>query len=194
MIQKFEDMIRDKKTLELSGIHKVLEQNSWIFEERFGVFTSNRQLRTIAKLLGTKYEKPNGAKRPDIILKSLLDTEFLIVELKKPGLPIGLPETQQVLQYKTDLKSHFPEKQNVSCFLIGSKFDDYSLEQFPKGNTQNLRLMTLDQVILEAKIRLEWISKNIKEEYEVLAQEMDSPFAEMEALRIAEDLSITIEN
>lgn len=185
MLNKFSQIISDDTSDELHDLHAILEKNPWIFEEKFSIFTSNRQLRTIAQQLQSN-RTVTSQKRPDLILKTN-SKDFLLVELKKPGLRVGVDEATQTLKYQNELKKMHPNMRDMDSYLIGHEFDEEALEIYPEGNSQRIHLLSLSELLSSAQERLNWLHTNLQEESEGLLSSNQSEFA-------AEEIGVTMQD
>lgn len=172
-LHKFSELIRDDATLELQHIHRVLENNTWLLDERYDLYFSNKSLRKIAKEIGGTVDEKHERQRPDLILKENSSREFLIVELKRPSKTIDMVDVSQILGYKTLLKGLFPNMGDLDLYLIGRQFDPTVLDNYPINNTQRLRLLSLDEVVQAAHHRLNWLAKQISEQLEEDSDQAD---------------------
>lgn len=80
-----------------------------------------------------------------------------IVELKKPGIPLGLNEVNQAWKYVTELlnKGLLKNYSRVNCFVLGSELVPYETEKTTKmdGNVV-IQPLDYDTIVRRAKSRL----------------------------------------
>ena len=105
-----------KRLKERSQLHKMLEDNIWIFGEEYTLSVSDRSLTTVLRkhqdLLGetTIIDRPvkpisRGSGIVDLMLSRTLrrhrtgDLEHLVVELKRPSVKIGQTQISQLENY-----------------------------------------------------------------------------------------------
>lgn len=105
-----------KKVHERSELHRILENETWVFGEEFGLTASDQTLTTVlkehVKLLGREDLAPteevkdaNGHRRVlDMLLARQVPNarkkhEHLVVELKAPGVVLGNDEITQIKNY-----------------------------------------------------------------------------------------------
>ena len=110
------DLDLKKQLKERSQLHKILEENTWIFGEQFALTLSDRSLsEVLAKHTGSKRKRKSGGSEVlrsdgrrgivDLFLTRDVPTPrteervYLIVELKAPSVKIGSKETAQVRSY-----------------------------------------------------------------------------------------------
>lgn len=180
VLQRFSDFVENDKTLELAHIHSVLESNTWILDERYDLFISNQSLKTTIEKLGGQIVGKQRKKRPDLILKRGR-RDFLLIELKRPKEVIDLSHAAQVLQYRAAILKEFPEMRDLDIYLVGREFDESVRINYPEGNVQRLRLLSLKEIVQAAYDRLRWLSDELKNQYEytpelsqVLSEQLES--------------------
>lgn len=171
ILDTFSVLVNEKETPELQGIHSILESNTWILDDRYSLFTSNRGIRTILKKLAIKYEGNQGRKRPDLILKRDRE-DFVLIELKAPDIEITMQDITQVLEYQNELQKQMPEMRDCDLYVIGKDYDEITRKQYPEGNPQKVHLLSLNMISQRAEDRLKWLSKNLKEEYDIIEEDM----------------------
>jgi hypothetical protein len=178
ILEVFEEIINDKKTLELKGTHAFLADNMWIIDERYEWFISNKSLSTISeKILNEKYKGENKAKRPDLFLKmqeSLsMRNEFLILELKKPGQKITYEDAGQGNRYANVINHTYTKQAFFNVYIVGSEYE----EGIPReSNADSVRtiMMSYQEIVQEARARMMYIEKNLKENEKEIEQELYS--------------------
>lgn len=168
VLGRFADVINDDDALELQDIHKLIESNTWLLDDRYSLFASNQGLRNIIEKLQHKYEGRNGRKRPDLILKRNRD-DFVLVELKAPDVKVTMVEVEQALEYKSDIAEHHPEARQMDVYVVGRRFNKVVTEQYFEGNPQRVHALSLGAIFQQANDRISWLSKNLEEEYEFAA-------------------------
>lgn len=172
VLERFSDLVEDDNSLELSHIHSALESNTWILEERFDLFMSNQSLKSTVEKLGGVITTDNRNKRPDLILKRGVK-DFLLIELKRPKEIIDLSHAAQVLEYKAELQSIFPEMRDLDIYLVGRQYKESVRSSYPEGNSQKLHLVSLKEIVQSAHDRLKWLSEQLKEQYEDTPEILD---------------------
>lgn len=112
------DPIGRDKTLERRHLHKIVAEHTWLFGEEFNLTVSDRSLNAVLRRhldlnrIEILDEKPvvreDGSEGiVDLMLSRIVpqphqdQNEHLIVELKRPKVPIGSAEAQQVKDYAT---------------------------------------------------------------------------------------------
>ena len=171
ILDKFSLLVNEREAPELQGIHSILESNTWILDDRYSLFTSNKGIRTILSKLSLKYEGKKGRKRPDLILKRDRE-DFVLIELKAPDVLITMEDVMQILEYQNELQKQFPEMRDCDLYVIGKDYDEISRRHYPGGNPQKVHLLSLNMISQRAEDRLKWLSKNLKEEYDSIEEDM----------------------
>jgi hypothetical protein len=113
----FDPIVRGK-TLERRHLHKIVAEHTWLFGEEFNLTVSDRSLNAVLRRhldlsrIEILDEKPvvreDGSEGiVDLMLSRVVpqqrqdQNEHLIVELKRPKVPIGSSEATQVKDYAT---------------------------------------------------------------------------------------------
>ena len=114
-----DSLLFDKETkkifLERDQLHKILEQEAWIFHEEFGLAGSEKRLEEVLNIhlekLGMREDKPvpvmaEGGKtcRIDLMLQKAIqpragEYDYLVVELKRPSQKINSAVLGQIKSY-----------------------------------------------------------------------------------------------
>lgn len=142
-IQALKNMVHGdlaKIVKERSQLHKVIEKEAWIFGEQYNLMTSDKSFNTTIEGIRTNikdfcgdYEVEGGERISDLFFtqKTFIGAEphALIVELKRPKVPIGKKETQQIKDYYDIVKDR-PEFANwrISLVLVSTDIEDNILQ------------------------------------------------------------------
>ena len=142
LIAEMQRLVDDTKTDEVQQLQPLFEKSLWMLGAEFETieYTSNKGMtKVIQNLLGV--EGKGSLKRPDFVLRTEASTGFytrpkfdeieheeigierlLILELKKPGLPIKDAEKDQPYKYYRELieKGAISEDTKVSAFVFGT--------------------------------------------------------------------------
>ncbi len=111
-----------KSVKERRHLHKIMEQETWLFGEQFSLGTSDERLDKVLQyhlhLLGhgedtlSAPDDPDEFVRiPDLVLGRQFITgsgdryEHLVVELKRPTVKLGNTEMQQIIEYASTIAS-----------------------------------------------------------------------------------------
>jgi hypothetical protein len=166
-------------------LHAMLERESWVFGEEYSLAASEVTLTTLLKRHLPKLRpdediievKSTTGKslRIDMLLGCEIGTgskenkEFLVVELKRPNVVIGLKEQNQIQEYAHAVSEdpQFDKKNTKWIFILVSRdlhpIIERSVNQdhLPPGYFQvdsNLKIgaMTWGQIITRSRSRLQW--------------------------------------
>ncbi|MDD3976493.1 MAG: hypothetical protein PHN22_05005 [Candidatus ainarchaeum sp.] len=151
-IELFEQLILDDKTYEIKGdgsIHRTLENNLWLLDEKYWLVQSNKSLR---KLIGDdilKKDKSHSSKRPDFVCSDF-QNKLIIVEIKRPSIELKEEELSQIELYARIAKKH-TNKKIIDCYLIGNKISDEvkDILEFRRG----IKIMTYSDLLSDCKFR-----------------------------------------
>ncbi|MBT2188446.1 ATP-binding protein [Sphingobium nicotianae] len=142
LIHELHDKLRDERADEVRELQPLIERSLWVFGPEFESieFTSNQGMSTvIKKLLGGSVQ--GSGNRPDFVIMpdgsvglftrpayddshELVGVDHLVVvELKRPGIPIGMDQKNQAWKYVVELQTHglIDDSTRVTCFVMGSK-------------------------------------------------------------------------
>lgn len=181
ILTHFNKIINNKKTLELQELHRVLENNVWIIDDKYSLFTSNQSLSTIAKKLGKEYIGGKSRNRPDLILKRDRN-DIILIELKAPNVQVKMAEVTQTLEYRTEIKKLCPDANDFFIFVVGKSYDETSRDTFKPGNDQKVNLLSLDSLLQDAEARLRWLAEAFELQYLEFKNQYDEDLRKVEAL------------
>lgn len=176
LLDELRERVLEKKTREVQDLQPLFHQGLWIFGPEFETieFTSNEGMTKVIQnlfksdLTGTR-NRPDFAILPDGTVGSYCYHQYddqgaevgidrlVIVELKKPDVPISTDEKAQCWRYVSELmkKGLIGRDTKVTCFVLGSEVDPF--ERDPrKENNDRCIIQPLDYqvVIARAKSRL----------------------------------------
>lgn len=182
VIDDLEVKTADKSTDELHDLQPLFERGLWIFGPEFESlsFTSNRRMSTVlTEIFGL--EVAGSQNRPDFIvlpdgsislyaLPQFTDfeesgtAEVVIVELKKPGVKVGIKEKVQCQKYAIELlkRGAIQQSTRVRCFLLGREIDPYQTNELNDGNI-SIRPFTFQTIINRAKARTLNLYEKVKD-------------------------------
>ncbi len=149
-IDFFKKIAKDPKTYEIRGkdsIHRFLENNMWILDERYWLMHSNEQLRTI---VGEEIEK-DPLKRPDFVCGQI-GNKLIIVELKRPSHELKVSDYTQLENYLKIIERHFTSYSDYEGYLVGHKISQ-DLAQTIKYRSPKLKAKTYTDFIADAENR-----------------------------------------
>lgn len=158
-LDSFDELICNPNTTELQ-IHKVIEQNLWIFGTQYNLISSNKTNKTIIEeYLGKKNRGTREYKRPDLLLCNKYGGDYLLMEFKRPNIPLSRKTELQAQEYRDDIKPYLSTDRKIEILIIGGKIDRDIL-----GNDSAplLNKMTFKHITSQARDEINWLIENIK--------------------------------
>lgn len=175
LLKQIQEKVLDPATDEVQELQPLFEQGLWIFGPEFETieFTSNRGMTTVIQQLfgqddlGSR-RRPDFAVLPDGSsgLYSYPSYDYqggesgvarlVIVELKRPGVTVGLGEKNQAWKYAKELmrRGHISQATSVTCFVLGSALAPNEEQESRHGPNVVVQPMLFDTVVQRAKSRL----------------------------------------
>lgn len=163
ILEEFEILVNSLDTLEFPDIHKLIENNLWLLDDNYRLYSSNKSLRTILEKEIEKKFKEHERERPDLICKTLLD-KVVIIELKRPGDLVIPSHFTQLTLYQNIIKQHSPVYKIIECYLIGSRYDE--AVRNPDYEKIGIYLKSYSEVVQGAKERYREILEILNSEEE----------------------------
>lgn len=147
LIIQMENLVRIESVDELHQLQPLFDRGLWILGYEYDSldFSSNRELSTVLRRLFNEKDVRRIRNRPDFVaipsesslsiysrddIGSPGDNQVVgyqsvvILELKRPGIPISHRETDQARYYAREIKKSVPSKTNISCYVLGSEVDE----------------------------------------------------------------------
>ncbi|MDD5092797.1 MAG: ATP-binding protein [Dehalococcoidia bacterium] len=176
LIDDLRNKVSSKMTDEVHELQPLFHKGLWIFGPEFETieFTSNEGMTTVIQRLFQSPQK-GSRKRPDFVIipdgtvglysypkydrsgGEIGIDRLVVVELKKPGIPISTDEKQQSWEYVKELygKGLLQGHSLVTCFVVGSEVDPIEAEERSEKNDR-VRIIPLDYntVLERAKSRV----------------------------------------
>lgn len=149
-ISFFRKIALDNKTYEIRGensIHRFLERNMWLLDERYWLMHSNESLR---KIVGEKIEK-DPQKRPDFVCGQI-DKKIIIIELKRPKHELVVDDLNQLENYLKIIENHFTDHSGFEGYLIG-KTISADLGMTKKYRSDKFKIRTFTDFITDVEKR-----------------------------------------
>lgn len=157
----FEKLILNEKASE-ADVHKSLEKNLWLLNEKFSLMASNVSLNRISNdYLNKKYKDDRKSKRPDLVLCQDYKDDILLIELKEPNKVIGRDEQGQAEKYRDDLNTMFPNS-HITVLVIGKSLNP---KMSTKYGNETIILDSYRSLISKARNRMNWLVKELKGHY-----------------------------
>ena len=101
-----------------SKVHELFDKNIWLCGKDYEIIQSNKSLANY--LDKNVREDPELKKRPDLIVKSIPNTQdVILIELKAPGVKLTAEDIGQVLSYRALIEQNQPSTKKIHCFLFG---------------------------------------------------------------------------
>lgn len=99
-------------------VHDLFDNHPWLCGKAYEIVRSNESL---ARYLDANVrEDPQLRKRPDLIVKSVVNTQdVILIELKAPGVKLRAQDIGQVLEYRALIQQNQPSTKKIHCFLFG---------------------------------------------------------------------------
>lgn len=189
-----ENLIFDKKTkkklLERDQLHKILENEAWIFDENFALSGSEERLEEVLQLhLGELGDRKDdgpvlmeGGKqgRVDLMLSRIIQPlqdqrDHLVVELKRPSQPINSIILGQVEGYAIAVAKDprfLKEKTRWRFIVVSNDMDEHAKRKARQRDKPpglvfddadlNIQVWAYDwtEIIANARTRLQFINKS----------------------------------
>jgi hypothetical protein len=160
IIHRLSDLVANSDTLE-DQIHKIFEKNIWLLDEKYKLWASNRQLKTILDDTISDRYKDRENLRPDIVCRNEGNT-VVIIEFKRPKEIISKEHLAQAVEYGAIIKSSMPNIGEVFVYVIGKKYDpviqDIKVSQAKAGN----HFLSFSEVLAGAEARFERVLKALE--------------------------------
>lgn len=157
-----------KFTNERDHIQKAIEENYWIFGEQYHLVSANEGFDVLLKKYldliedleaqdnkKAKIKSVESNRRPDVFVcrkhsvpdyndSQYLMDENLIVELKRPNVPIGKDQLRQIEDYLDIIinEEQFNSKKRFwKFFLVGNKIDSHIEQQYESEKNKGKRFL-----------------------------------------------------
>lgn len=176
LIEKLQSRVLNNNSDEVQDLQPLFHRGLWIFGPEYETidFTSNQGMtKVIQTIFGI--EQKGSTKRPDFAILQdssvglysypKYDDEggeigidrLTIVELKRPGVPLGNEEVNQSWKYVKELldKGLLKKYSKVNCFVLGSELVPFEAEKTTKmDGAVIIQPLDYDTVMRRAKSRL----------------------------------------
>ena len=187
IIEEVRARTSNSDTDEVQELQPLFARALWIFGPQFESieFTSNQTMNSVIKKLYGGEQK-GTSNRADFIItpdstvgfysRPAFDTEFnevgydtvVIIELKKPGIPIGADQKGQVWKYVTELmdKGYVTETTYVFGWVLGSSIRRAEAQERREGDRVTIRPLLYSAFVGQAEKRMMNLQQKL----------MDAPF------------------
>lgn len=186
LLEKLQSKVLSNRTDEVHDLQPLFHRGLWIFGPEYETieYTSNKGMTKVIQDLFGASDLTGSRQRPDFAI--LIDgtvgmyglpsydefggeigiEKLAIVELKKPGVPLGQDEVNQCWKYVKELleKGLLQKYSKVMCFVLGSELVPYESERTTKmdGNVI-IQPLSYDTVIKRAQSRLLNLHQKVKD-------------------------------
>jgi hypothetical protein len=183
LLEQLRMKVLKETTEEVGELQPLFHRGLWIFGPEYETieYTSNETMTSVIQKLynsdavGTNV-RPDFAILPDstvglysypkydIFGGEIGIDKLTIVELKKPGVPIGKEEKNQAWKYvKELLQKGFIKGTQVTCFVLGATLDEYESSVTTElDGLVVIQPMAYDTVVARAKSRLLKLHERVK--------------------------------
>jgi hypothetical protein len=153
-------------------IHRVIERNPWIIEDRFMSFRSNKSIQTTLKtLFGISTTDPLVTKKPDFffVLSDPSMADYLFVELKGPDQLLNRDKQAQATRDATTFLAARPGRAHV--ILIGTEFELHAhVDKRLKATDYTFEAILYKDLIDRARARIAYLDDATSHEEEELVR------------------------
>lgn len=157
VLEHLQELIGEPETRE-DTVHRVLESNWWIFEFAGRFISSNETIKTVVETyLNGKYTGTRASKRPDLLAACVFGGQHLLVELKRPSVPITRIHEAQALGYRDELQSQL---QRIHVVIVG-KGRDPGIN--PREERADIEVLSYAELISQARMRHEWLIRDLSQ-------------------------------
>jgi hypothetical protein len=157
-IAELERLTTKIKSLELKEIHPVLENNLWLVDERYELWSSNEQLQTFLER-ALKAHRTGDTERPDFIVRGQRK-QYVVIELKAGNSELTNASLTQILDYISTLKRRAPQAR-FDGIMIGGAVDTAS-PALTTGDSR-VELRTYAEVLDDARYRYTTFKRSLRE-------------------------------
>jgi hypothetical protein len=184
LVASIREKVHKKDTLEVQELQPLFKKGLWIFGPEFESieYTSNEGMTNVLKKI-FKIDEKGSLNRPDFVIlpegsigaygQYAYDdegletgiTKVVIVELKKPGVPLGDEEKGQCWRYVKELyeKGAILPDARVDCYLLGETIaKQESGMNTHKDGAVCVKPLVFDTVLKRAETRLLNLHKKIE--------------------------------
>lgn len=184
LIKDIRDKIHKKSTLEVQELQPLFGKGLWIFGPEFESieYTSNVGMTKVLQDL-FKIDTTGSSNRPDFVvlpdasigLYGCYDYDetgaeigirkVVIVELKRPGVPLGSVEKQQCWKYVKELyqKGAILDSASIECYLLGEIIEPQESSTLKeRSDTVVIRPLIYDTILKRAETRMLNLHKKIE--------------------------------
>jgi hypothetical protein len=177
IVIQMESKIHDESVDELHQLQPLFDRGLWVlgFEYDSIEFSSNRELSTVLRNLFDQTDISRIRQRPDFVVISRESSlsvlsrkdmpgrdrfkvagfqSVLILELKKPNIPISYDQIDQAKSYAREIRKHVQANTTINCYVLGSSVDkELDRDNIQEGNI-HIYPTEYSLIVGQAKTRL----------------------------------------
>ena len=151
LLDSLDELVSKPATLE-KDVHSALDQNLWVLGSEYALVSSNKTLaRVIENYANQKFSGPKARNRPDLLLASRMNGRFLLIEFKKPSIPITRSHENQAIEYRDDLTPKFGP---IDILILGKGREQSVLVEYDRPD---LKVLSFQAIISTARSQLDWL-------------------------------------
>lgn len=162
IIVKLEELIDSNESLEID-LHKLIEGNLWLVREGLELWSSDKPLKKVLEKHFDSIFKENENERPDLVCRSRNEgNEAIILEFKRPKVPVRMDHVTQALGYQSIIERHRPNIQ-FETFVVGREYKSDVLAARNKLERGGLFLWSFSEILQRTRARFEKILEILHE-------------------------------
>lgn len=151
VLDKLRDLVGNDETTE-KAVHSAIENALWIFGYEFALISSDRRLATIVQtMFGGNDDSDDKDRRPDLLLLNRYMGRYLLIEFKRPRLPLDWDHKTQAERYRAKLEVHASP---LEIIVLGGKRRP---EMQPLQDAGRIRMLSYTELISQADAELRWL-------------------------------------
>lgn len=182
LIEEIRAKTSDPRTDEVQELQPLFARSLWIFGPQFESieFTSNQGMTQVIKTIFHKDEK-GSLNRPDFVITTdgsvglyatpayddqhneVGTSTLVIVDLKKPGVPLGMDEKNQIWKYVKELRNrgHITEDTHVIGHVLGDRISRGESVPMTQGDRCTIKPLLYSTFIGQAEKRMLTLHKKL---------------------------------
>jgi len=153
-------------------MHQALQHSLWVFGNQYSLMASNRQLQSIIEdYTNNAYAGSDAENRPDLLLAANVENRHILVEFKRPSIPVGRDAESQAIKYADTLTGRLGI--TFEILVIGGEVDPKLQHEYTSRNT---RFLSYRAVIANSRTQLEWLLKQLAQKPQHYRQTQNRSF------------------
>jgi hypothetical protein len=151
VLDKLRDLVGNEETTE-RAVHSAIENALWIFGYEFALISSDRRLATIVQtMFGGEDDGDDRDRRPDLLLLNRYMGRYLLIEFKRPRLPLDWDHKTQAERYRAKLEVYASP---LDIMVLGGRRRP---EMQPIQDGGRIRMFSYTELISQAADELGWL-------------------------------------